>query len=191
MVFKRISLTALCACSVVFGFAPNAYATDSKEEIVEALKGTELPSGSMDGLDDKALSEVALLTKTLEAKRDSYARALELYIERIGAGKDVDSALIEYERAEISLGAEWKNTRKVLDIIKKQEHLAHEWKRHRSLHPQHAMIEHHPSHPNEGQQSSEHNGSNPVIQPQEHHSMNPIAQPSKTQADAAPVEPLY
>jgi hypothetical protein len=136
---RAIPLIALC---IAAGCLP-ALATETKDEVVEILRRTELPSGSTDDLSDHALSKVALLSKTVEAKRDLYARALELFIERIGAGKDVDQARIEYEKAEISLAAEWKETRKVFAVLNKQSKLAHEWKKHRSLHPpEHHPVEH-------------------------------------------------
>ncbi len=132
---QAISLIALCSALCIVGGSLPAVATETKDEVVEILRSTELPSESMDGLSDRELSEIALLSKTVEAKRDLYARALELYIERIGAGKDVDQARIEYEKAEISLAAAWKETRKVFAVLNKQSKLAHEWKKHRSLHP--------------------------------------------------------
>jgi len=132
---KLATVLVLCAVTCVIG-PQAATASETREEVIQALRDTELQNGSTEGLSDKALSEVALLSKTVEAKRDIYARALELYMERIGAGKDVDQALIDYERAEISLAAEWKATRKVLEVIKKQDRLAHEWKHHRTIHPE-------------------------------------------------------
>lgn len=153
------------ACLVSGTFAP-AMASDTREDVIDALRATELPAGPMDELNDKELSEVALKSKTVEAKRDTYARALELYIERIGAGKDVDQALIDYERAEIALAAEWKATRKVLEIIKRQDRLAHEWKHHRTLHPDLRNTEH-ASHHHQGH-TTDHN----AVENADHHSYN-------------------
>lgn len=136
-----IALLAFTSCTSL-ALSP-AWSSETREEVIEALRATELPSGSMDDLSDEKLSEVALKSKTVEAKRNTYARALELYMERIGAGKDVDQALIDYERAEIALAAEWKTTRKVLEVIKKQDKLAHEWKRYRTLHPELQSANHH------------------------------------------------
>ncbi|MBS1955780.1 MAG: hypothetical protein JST89_16470 [Cyanobacteria bacterium SZAS-4] len=148
MYLKSALILALCASVPLLGAPQPVNASETRDEVIQALRATELQNGPTDDLSDKALSEVALLSKTVEAKRDVYARALELYIERIGAGKDVDQALIDYERAEISLAAEWKATRKVLEVIKKQDHLAHEWKHHRTLHlPERHTVEHHHTQP--------------------------------------------
>ncbi|CAN5149406.1 hypothetical protein BH10CYA1_BH10CYA1_60150 [soil metagenome] len=142
---KVAPIIVLCAAFQVLGVLPPAPASEKRDYFIQALQATELQNGSTDKLSDRALSEVTLLSKTVEAKRNIYARALELYIERIGAGKDVDQALIDYERAEISLAAEWQSTRKVLAVIKKQDHLAHEWKHHRTLHPDRQSRPGHPS----------------------------------------------
>lgn len=145
---RLTSILLLLTCSIFVSatFGPGCRA-ETREDVIEALRATELPNGPMDELSDRELSEVALKSKTVEAKRDTYARALELYMERIGAGKDVDQALIDYERAEIALAAEWKATRKVLEVIKKQDKLAHEWKHYRTLHPELHATEHHHAHP--------------------------------------------
>ncbi|HEY9732211.1 MAG TPA: hypothetical protein V6C89_09870 [Drouetiella sp.] len=140
---KLAPVLALCVCtSLARGAFTPVFSAETREEVLQALRATELPNGPMDELKDEELAEVALKAKTVEAKRDVYARALELYMERIGAGKDVDQALIDYERAEIALAAEWKATRKVLEVIKKQDKLAHEWKHHRTLHPELHTAEH-------------------------------------------------
>jgi hypothetical protein len=168
MFFRTAPFIALSVVILSLGTCPKAPAAELREEVLETLRSTELPTADTAGLTDRQLSEVALLAKTVEAKRDNYARALELFLERIGAGKDVDQALIEYERAEISLAAEMKATRKVLEIIKKQDHLAHEWKKHRTLHPEHIhtverhgtgtehVLEHHGSEHAAEHQGSEH-----------------------------------
>ena len=168
---KLVPLLVLCATLHLGAVSPSV-ATETREDVIEALRATELQNGSTDDLSDKELSKVALLSKTVEAKRDTYARALELYIERIGAGKDVDQALIDYERAEISLAAEWKATRKVLEVIKKQDHLAHVWKHHRTLHPERRTVEHHTGH------SSDHSN----VQKADHHSYDNSAHATKPQA---------
>lgn len=160
------------------------WGTETREEVIEALRATELPSGPMDDLSDEKLSEVALKSKTVEAKRDTYARALELYMERIGAGKDVDQALIDYERAEIALAAEWKTTRKVLEVIKKQDKLAHQWKHYRTLHPELHTLEHrHNGHSSEPDavKNADHN-SVKNIKNADHHSYNLQEQQNKPQA---------
>lgn len=181
MYLKSALVLVLSASIQWLGELTPVCAAETSEEVIEALRATELPNGSTDELSDKELSEVALLSKTVEAKRQIYARALELYIERIGAGKDVDQALIDYERAEISLAAEWKATRKVLAVIKKQDHLAHEWKHHRSLHlPERHRVEHH-SH------SSDRSGA----QNADHHSYNDALDSNKSQVGTGAREVFY
>lgn len=136
MMLKAAPILAIVLCLSTFGGERPLVASDivdTREEVIEALRRTELRVGSMDDLSDSELSKVALRAKEVEAKRDIYARALQLYMERIGAGKDVDQALIDYEQAEISLAAELKNTRKVLAVINLQDHLAHQWKQRRTL----------------------------------------------------------
>lgn len=156
MHIKLAPVLALCVCtSLARGALAPAFSAEIREEVLQALRATELPNGPMDELKDEDLAEVALKEKTVEAKRDVYARALELYMERIGAGKDVDQALIDYERAEIALAAEWKATRKVLEVIKKQDKLAHDWKHHRTLHPELHTAEHSTEH-HHGLHSTEH-----------------------------------
>ncbi|MBI2809899.1 MAG: hypothetical protein HYX67_03590 [Candidatus Melainabacteria bacterium] len=178
---KLAPLLVLCLSLQVLGTLSPATASETREDVIEALRATELQNGPTDGLSDKALSEVALLSKTVEAKRDIYARALELYIERIGAGKDVDQALIDYERAEISLAAEWKATRKVLEVIKKQDHLAHEWKHHRTLHPDRHTVDHHSGHPSDRN----------AAQNADHHSYNNSANANKPQANGGAGDIFY
>ncbi|MFN8551339.1 MAG: hypothetical protein U0103_07620 [Candidatus Obscuribacterales bacterium] len=167
MVTKSAPIIALLALTALA--LPPAWSSDTREEVIEALRATELPSGPTDDLTDEKLSEVALKSKTVEAKRDTYARALELYMERIGAGKDVDQALIDYERAEIALAAEWKTTRKVLEVIKKQDKLAHEWKHYRTLHPEHSVNHHHNGH--SGDQNSTQNADHNSVKNTEHESV--------------------
>lgn len=179
MYLKSAVVLALCASVSLLGVA-QVSASETKDEVIQALRATELPNGPTDALSDKALSEVALLSKTVEAKRDIYARALELYIERIGAGKDVDQALIDYERAEIKLAAEWKATRKVLEVIRKQDHLAHEWKHHRTLHlPERHTVDH-----------LNHPGDHSSAQNADHHSYNNSTD-SKSQARTGAGEIFY
>lgn len=172
MYLKSALALALCASIQSFAALAPVAASETREDVIEALRATELQSGSTDDLSDKALSEVALLAKTVEAKRDVYARALELYMERIGAGKDVDQALIDYERAEIRLAAEWKATRKVLEVIKKQDHLAHEWKHHRTLHlPERHTVKHHHANDHSSARNADHhsyNNSADLNSPQAH-----------------------
>ncbi len=164
MYLKSAVVLAFCASIPLFG-APEVSASETRDDVIQALRATELPNGPTDDLSDKALSEVALLSKTVEAKRNIYARALELYIERIGAGKDVDQALIDYERAEIRLAAEWKETRKVLEVIRKQDRLAHQWKHHRTLHvPERRTADHrnNPGNRNGAQNADHHSYNNPT-----------------------------
>jgi len=70
-----------------------------------------------------------LLEREVESARENYARALYLFAEKIGAGKDVHHSRIEYEKAEIALAVKLKRTRDGLAAIKKQEAIVQEWRR--------------------------------------------------------------
>jgi len=187
MLTKSAPLIAFLTFTAFTSLAlPPAWSSETREEVIEALRATELPSGSMDDLSDEKLNEVALKSKTVEAKRDTYARALELYMERIGAGKDVDQALIDYERAEIALAAEWKTTRKVLEVIKKQDKLAREWKHYRTIHPELYTAEHrhnqHSGNQNSAKNADRNSGKN--VKNADHHSYNTKDHQEQPQANA-------
>jgi len=116
--------TLLIVCSF-----PLAVSAEEGDDIAELIRRTELKAPSKIRLSDKKLKEVALLSLDVEAKRQKYARTLDLYLERIGADKDCDQARIDYEKAQVALASKWNRTREVLNIIRKQEKLAQDWKK--------------------------------------------------------------
>lgn len=110
-------------------FIGNMILAEECDDIAEILRKSELQSSSTSRLSDHKLEQLALLSKEVESKREKYARSLGLYLEKIGADKDVDQNRIDYEKAQIKLGDFWHRTKETLSILKKQEHLAQDWKK--------------------------------------------------------------
>ncbi len=107
----------------------NIILAEECDDIAEILRKSELHSSSSSKLSDHKLEQLALLSKEVESKREKYARSLGLYLEKIGADKDVDQNRIDYEKAQIKLGDFWHRTKETLSILKKQEQLARNWKK--------------------------------------------------------------
>lgn len=120
----------LTAFVIVFNLLiGNIILADECDDIAEILRKSELAAPSNAKLSDHKLEQVALLSKDVESKREKYARSLGLFLEKIGADKDVDQNRIDYEKAQIKLGDFWHKTRDTLEILKKQEHLTQGWKK--------------------------------------------------------------
>lgn len=107
----------------------NIILAEECDDIAEILRKSEMQASSSSKLSDHKLEQLALLSKEVESKREKYARSLGLYLEKIGADKDVDQNRIDYEKAQIKLGDFWHRTKETLSILKKQEHLAQNWKK--------------------------------------------------------------
>lgn len=120
---------ATVAALLISLFCGSIAQADTKEELSQLLRSTEIDFGSTDKLTDAEVGSIALLEREVESARENYARSLCLYAEKIGAGKDVHHSRIDYEKAEIALAVKLKRTRDGLAAIKKQESVVQEWKR--------------------------------------------------------------
>lgn len=115
----------LMAVLLLCGTAVGAEETDSVDE---SLRKTELKvNRSTKDFSNAKLQKIALLAKNVEMTRNKYARALALYIDKIGSDKEVDASRISYEEAQIKLAGEWGLTRQALECIKGQEKIAMKW----------------------------------------------------------------
>ncbi|MBP7862408.1 hypothetical protein KA183_12055 [bacterium] len=113
---SKFWLTALLVVANLF--LGSIVMADECDDIAEILRKSELAAPSNAKLPDHKLEEVALLSKDVESKREKYARSLGLFLEKIGADKDVDQNRIDYEKAQIKLGDFWHKTRDTLEIQK-------------------------------------------------------------------------
>lgn len=104
-----------------------AFAWDA-DDIAEIIRETEIKGPSIKNLSEKKVKAIAMCSLEVEAKREKYARALDMFLEGVGADKDVDSAKVEYEKAQVNLASQWNKAHEVLPILKKQEVLAQKWK---------------------------------------------------------------
>ncbi|MBY0358240.1 MAG: hypothetical protein K2W82_09590 [Candidatus Obscuribacterales bacterium] len=112
----------------LLNFLPLQCFAEECDNIAEILRKSEFQHSMPAKLSNQALQKIALLAKEVEAKRNNYARALDLYLGHIGADKAVDQARIDYEKAQINLAAYWNSTKQVLPILRQQEKSAQAWK---------------------------------------------------------------
>lgn len=112
----------------LFALSPIQCQAEECDNIAEILRKSELQHSLPAKLSNQALQKIALFAKEVEAKRNNYARALDLYLDHIGADKAVDQARIDYEKAQINLAAYWNSMKQVLPILKNQEKLVQAWK---------------------------------------------------------------
>jgi hypothetical protein len=117
-------ISSLCVLLVV---QTPVFAWDA-DDIAEIIRETELKAPPIAKLGENKLREIALSSLDVEAKWEKYARCLDMFLEGVGSDKDVDSAKVEYEKAQVTLAGKWNKTREVLPILKKQEKLAQKWK---------------------------------------------------------------
>lgn len=125
---RRLAYTSLTAVLLLCSTAVGAVQGQETDSVDESLRKTELKvNRSTAHFSNARLEKIALLAKNVEMARNKYARALALYIDKIGSDKEVDSSRISYEEAQIKLAGEWGMTRQALECIKGQEKIAMKW----------------------------------------------------------------
>lgn len=120
---KRFYLLALVLSMVTCN---PVWAWDA-DDIAEIMRDMEIKAPPIKRLSDKKTKAIALCSLDVKSKREKYARTLDMFLEGVGADKDVDTAKVEYEKAQVNLASQWNKSQEVLRIIRKQDTLAQKW----------------------------------------------------------------
>lgn len=120
---KHISLLALILPLMV---QLPATAWDA-DDIAEIMRDMEIKAPPIKRLSEKKTKAIALCSLDVKSKREKYARTLDMFLEGVGADKDVDTAKVEYEKAQVNLASQWNKSQEVLKILRKQDILAQQW----------------------------------------------------------------
>ncbi len=97
------------------------------DDIAEIMRDMEIKAPSIKRLSEKKTKAIALCALDVKSKREKYARTLDMFLEGVGADKDVDTAKVEYEKAQVNLASQWNKSQEVLQILRKQDVLAQRW----------------------------------------------------------------